>query len=77
MKVLLVLEDSAHGEAANAEVARRPWPADTQVLVLTVMHAKAPIMPDPSLVLAAAHVQQIQQLHEEAPTLVNRACPCH
>jgi nucleotide-binding universal stress UspA family protein len=74
VKVLLAIDGSAHSEAAIAEVARRPWPADTQVLVLTVIHAKAPLMPDPSFVLAAAHFQQIQQLHEEAPTLVNRAC---
>ena len=74
MKVLLAIDGSAHSEAAIAEVARRPWPTDTQVLVLTVIHAKAPIMPDPSFVLAAAHFQQIQQLHEEAPALVDRAC---
>ena len=74
MKVLLAIDGSAYSEAAIAEVARRPWPANTEVLVLTVIHAKAPVMPDPSFVLAAAHFQQIQQLHKEAPALVNRAC---
>jgi nucleotide-binding universal stress UspA family protein len=74
VKVLLAIDGSPHSEAAIAEVARRPWPADTEVLVLTVIHAKAPIVPDPSFVLAAAHFQQIQQLHEEAPALVNGAC---
>jgi nucleotide-binding universal stress UspA family protein len=74
VKVLLAIDGSAHSEVAIAEVARRPWPTGTQVLVLTVIHAKAPLLPDPSFVLAAAHVEQIQQLHDEAPALVDRAC---
>ena len=67
MKVLLAIDGSPHSEAAIAEVARRPWPAETEVLVLTVIHATAPVVPDPSFVLAAAHVQQIQELQDRAP----------
>src|SRR5687767_8874519 len=74
VKVLLAIDGSPHSESAVAEVARRPWPADTQVLVLTVIHPTAPLLPDPSFVLAAAHFQQLQQLHDEAPALVNGAC---
>jgi nucleotide-binding universal stress UspA family protein len=74
VKVLLAIDGSPHSEVAIAEVARRPWPAETEVLVLTVIHASAPVMPDPSFVLAAAHVQQIQELSEQAPRLVRAAC---
>ena len=74
MKVLLAIDGSPHSEVAIAEVARRPWPAGTEVLVLTVIHATAPNMPDPSFVLAAAHVQQTQDLYEQAPALVGGAC---
>ena len=74
MKVLLAIDGSRHSAVAIAEVARRPWPAETEVLVLTVIHATAPVMPDPSFVLAAAHVQQLQELSEQAPALVSAAC---
>lgn len=73
VKVLLAIDGSPHSEAAIAEVARRPWPAETEVLVLTVIHAATPVMPDPSFALAAAHVQQIQELREQAPALVSAA----
>jgi nucleotide-binding universal stress UspA family protein len=74
VKVLLAVDGSPHSEVAIAEVARRPWPAETEVLVLTVIHATAPLLPDPSLILAAAHVQQIQERTEQAPALVRSAC---
>jgi nucleotide-binding universal stress UspA family protein len=74
VKVLLAIDGSPHSEAAIAEVARRPWPAETEVLVLTVIHATVPVMPDPSFVLAAAHFQQIRELQEQAPALVSMAC---
>lgn len=74
MKILLAIDGSAHSKAAIAEVARRPWPADTQILVLTVVHAGIPLLPDPSMALAAAYVQQIQELHARAPGLVDEAC---
>ena len=74
MKVLLAIDGSPHSEAAIAEVARRPWPAGTEVLVLTVIHATVPVVPDPSFVLAAAHFQQIQELRDQAPALVSMAC---
>ena len=74
MKVLLAIDGSAHSDAAIAEVARRPWPAETEILVLTVVHAAAPLLPDPSFVLAAAHFEQLQELRDQAPALVQGAC---
>lgn len=74
MKILVAIDGSVHSEAAIAEVAHRPWPAGTEILVLTVIHAAAPLLPDPSLVLAAAHVQQLGDQRDHAPTLVAGAC---
>ena len=74
MKVLVAIDGSVHSEAAIAEVARRPWPAETEILVLTVIHASAPLLPDPSLALTAVYVQQTQDLRKRAPELVARAC---
>ena len=74
LKILVAIDGSAHSEAAVAEVAHRTWPAGTEILVLTVIHAAAPLLPDPSLALAAAHVQQLGDQRDQAPTLVAGAC---
>lgn len=37
MKVLLAVDGSAHSEEAAREVARRPWPAGTEVRVVSVV----------------------------------------
>ena len=74
MKILVAIDGSVHSEAAVAEVAFRTWPAGTEILVLTVVHASAPLLPDPSLALAAAYVQQLGDQRDHAPALVTAAC---
>ena len=74
MKVLVAIDGSPHSEAAIAEVVRRQWPAGSEILVLTVVHPGAPLLLDPSLALAAAYVQQSQDLRQHAPALVTAAC---
>ena len=37
MKILLAVDGSSHGEEAAREVARRPWPAGSEVLVVYVI----------------------------------------
>jgi nucleotide-binding universal stress UspA family protein len=46
MKILLAVDGSAHGDAAVAEVARRPWPDGSEVRVVSVAevaHVPAPV----------------------------------
>jgi nucleotide-binding universal stress UspA family protein len=74
MKVLVAIDGSVHSAAVIDEVASRPWPAESEILVLTVVHAAAPLLPDPSLALAAAYVQQTHDLRQHAPELVRSAC---
>ena len=74
MKVLVAIDGSAHSEAAVAEVARRPWPAGTEVEVLTVIHPIGPMLPDPAFVMAAIHMEQAEELRHKAPMLVSAAC---
>ena len=74
MRILVAIDGSAHSDAAITEVARRPWPPDTEILVLTVVHAAAPLLLDPSLAFAAAYVEQLQDLRKRAPALVADAC---
>lgn len=47
MKILLAVDGSTYSERAALEVARRPWPADTQVRVLSVVEPAAPLVAEP------------------------------
>ena len=71
MKVLLPIDGSPHSEAAVAEVAGREWPAGSEVEVLTIVHARTPLLPDPAFALAAVYVETMREQHEHAPELVN------
>ena len=73
MRVLLAIDGSPHSDAAVAEVAARPWPKGTSVRVLTVIHATAPLIPDPALVIAAIHVEQTKEQSRHAPKIVAAA----
>lgn len=73
MRVLLAIDGSTHSDAAVAEVAARPWPEGTDIRVLTVVHATAPLVLDPAFVLAAIHVEQTKELMQHAPDLVEAA----
>lgn len=73
MKVLLAIDGSPHSHAAVAEIERRPWPAGTEIEVLTVIHPAVPLLPDPAFLMAAIHVDQATDLRRHAPTLVGVA----
>jgi nucleotide-binding universal stress UspA family protein len=73
MKVLLAIDGSPHSEAAISAVTHRPWPKGTAVEILTVLHAPAPVMIDPALVIAAVHAEQIAEQRHRATTLVDSA----
>jgi nucleotide-binding universal stress UspA family protein len=73
MKVLLAIDGSPHSHAAVVEVATRPWPDGTEVLVLTVVHSSIPMFLDPSFIAAAAHMEQTLDRRRDAPALVEAA----
>jgi len=73
MKVVLALDGSPHSHAALGEFARQPWPHGTEVQILTVIHPSIPLFMEPTLVVAAAHVQQAGELRHQAPALVEAA----
>jgi nucleotide-binding universal stress UspA family protein len=43
MKILLAVDGSSYSDAAIEEVAARPWPAQTEVRIITV--AETPVLP--------------------------------
>ena len=73
MRILLAIDGSPHSHAALAEVRRRPWPSGTVVQILTVIHAAAPLVIDPALVIAAAHVEQLEEQRRGAAQLFDAA----
>jgi nucleotide-binding universal stress UspA family protein len=73
MKVILAIDGSPHSHAAVVEFAAQPWPSGTEVQILTVIHPSIPLFMEPTLVVAAAHVEQAQELRHEAPALVAAA----
>lgn len=69
MKILLPIDGSPCSKAAVREVVRREWPSKTTVKVLSVAHA-FPLIPEPTLVLAAAHHESLEEQRAVATRLV-------
>ncbi len=47
MKILLAIDGSPCSDRAVEEVARRPWPADSQVRVVSVVEPPSPLVVEP------------------------------
>ena len=73
MKVLLAVDGSPHSHAALVQFAKQPWPKGTEVQILTVIHPSIPLLIELTLVIAAAHVEEAEELREQAPALVEAA----
>jgi nucleotide-binding universal stress UspA family protein len=72
MKILLPVDGSEYSDAAVEELVRRPWPAGTQVEVLSVAHA-APEFIDPMLVGRDLHLQSLERAAKRAHQNVDEA----
>lgn len=59
MKIVLAIDGSACNERAQDEVARRPWPADSQVRIISVMELPAPLTSEPR-VPSASYFNEIE-----------------
>ena len=73
MKILLATDGSPCSEAAVEEVARRPWPADTQVRVISVFEPPAPLVAEPYMVPAGYFEEAGRALREQAREAAERA----
>jgi nucleotide-binding universal stress UspA family protein len=71
MKILLAIDGSACSEVAVSEVAHRPWPADTQVRLISAVEPAGPLVAEPYMGVAGyfEEVERIKQKQaEEAVT---------
>jgi nucleotide-binding universal stress UspA family protein len=73
MKILLAVDDSKYSQAAIEEVIRRPWPSDTQIRVLSVVHPLKFIVPVPSFLGQEAYYQSLDEERERASRDINKA----
>lgn len=73
MKVLLAMDGSPCSETALGEVARRPWPPDTQVRVLSVVEPPAPLIAEPYMEAVGYFEEAEKALREQARAAVERA----
>lgn len=73
MKILIPVDGSPCSDAAVAEVARRPWPEESVIKVLFVIHAAVPLVLDPFLVVASAHFESIAHERKISGHVVDKA----
>jgi len=73
MKILLAVDGSLCSDAAITEVATRPWPIGSSVVILYVVHSRVPQIPDPFFSLYAAHEQSLEEEQESGQRRVEDA----
>jgi len=75
MKILIAIDGSPCSDAAVTEVARRPWPEDTSVRVVTVL--EPPITPTPETwALPASYYEEIELgLRKQGQNIIASALP--
>jgi nucleotide-binding universal stress UspA family protein len=61
MKILLAVDGSPCSETAIDEVARRPWPVDTQMRVVSIVETPAPLVADPQL-MASSYFEEAEKI---------------
>lgn len=66
LKILVGVDGSPCSAAAVAEVAARPWPAGSEVIVLAVAHSHIPQIPDPFFIMYAAHEESLEEEQRSA-----------
>jgi nucleotide-binding universal stress UspA family protein len=72
MKILLAVDGSAESQEAVEQVINRPWPAGSEVKVISVAFA-LPYFPDPIFFGAAMHFESLKLEEERAPRDVEKA----
>jgi nucleotide-binding universal stress UspA family protein len=73
MKILLAIDGSECSRAAVNEVARRPWPADSQVKVISIVEPPAPLAAEPYMGVGGYFEGAEQLMRQEARESVEQA----
>jgi nucleotide-binding universal stress UspA family protein len=73
MRVLVATDGSPCSVRAIDSVAARPWPADSEIEVATIVYTRLPLVPDVFLGGAAAHVAALEEDRQRAPERLRAA----
>lgn len=73
MKILLAIDGSPCSEAAVEEVSRRPWPANTEIRIVSAF--EVPLSPTPETwAISSEYFDQMERVvREQAEAVVNAA----
>lgn len=66
MKILLATDGSPSSAAAVDEIARRPWPADTQVRIISVIEPYAPLAAEPYMMQPVDYFVEVENALRKA-----------
>ena len=69
MKILLATDGSPFSQAAATEIIERSHPPGTEVKIISVVHPW-PFIPEPTLMLVAAHYESLEQGRQRATEIV-------
>ena len=73
MNILLAIDGSPCSEAAVAEVARRPWPEDSQLKVVSVVEPPGALTAEPYMGVAG-YFEEVERLkRQQADEILERA----
>lgn len=61
MKILLAIDGSSCSNVAVEEIARRPWPANSQVRVVSVVEPPAPLAAEPYMPPPTDYVAEVEK----------------
>jgi nucleotide-binding universal stress UspA family protein len=76
LRVLVATDGSTCSDRAVQSIAMRPWPPGSEIEVVSVAHTRLPDVPDPLLMLEAAHIDAAEADLLRAPARVRRAQKC-
>lgn len=73
MKILLAIDGSPCSDEAVLEVARRPWPEDSQVRIISVVEPPAPLVAEPYMGVNG-YFEEVERLKQkQAEGIVEQA----
>lgn len=73
MKILLAVDGSVHSDAAVEQLAKRPWPAHSEIKVITAAEVPSPMGMEPWAVSPQYFQVMESSLREAADAVIDRA----
>lgn len=73
MRILLAVDGSSCSQLAAAEVARRPWPASSEVKIITAFETVVSAVPETWMLAPDYYEQTLMALRDQARSVIESA----